>query len=193
MIKISYAKENEKTGLLRLGIVRGEESFAYTVDRALYDRLGRPVRGDVINENDLALAAESDRVLRAKRAALSLLSYADNNERGLYLKLRRRGFDSETAKDTVDEMVSRGYVNEEKQLERILCAEANVKLRGPKKILPLLVSKGYPLELVRRVLSRLCDAGEIDFESNAERLVEKKMPDGCDFEQRRVLLYKSGF
>lgn len=193
MAKISYVKEIDKSGLLRLGIVRGEESFSYIADAKLYARLGKPDRGSEISDEMLCMLAESDNRIKAKRQALSILSFADNNEKGLFMKLRRRGFDSEVARQTVEEMVELGYINEQRQLERIIAVEANGKLRGPRKIISSLVAKGYPSELVKKVLRNLCDEGEIDFSENAERLIEKKLSDPENHEQRKALLFKNGF
>ena len=90
-------------------------------------------------------------------------------------------------------MVSRGYVNEKNQLERLIVIEANQKLRGPLKIIPALVNKGYSSSDVREVLKRLADEGEIDFSANAERLIEKKLPADADGEEIKKLLYKNGY
>ena len=193
MARLSYVKENNNTGRIRLGIVRGEESVSYTVDKAFYTKLGRPERGCILDDGTVSLIAEEDGKIEAKKSALSLLSYSDNNEKGLYMKLRRKGYDSATARNAVDEMVSLGYVNEERQLLRIIKSEANDKLRGPKKILPALVSKGYPIGLVRSVMRRLCDDREVDFQANAARLVNKRLGSGADPKEAKELLYKSGF
>ena len=90
-------------------------------------------------------------------------------------------------------MIERGYVDERRQLERIILDEANRKLRGPLKIIPQLVSKGYSSSEVREVLSGLVESGEIDFKSNARELLMKKMLDGADEEEVKKILYKNGF
>jgi SOS response regulatory protein OraA/RecX len=90
-------------------------------------------------------------------------------------------------------MIERGYVDERRQLERIILDEANRKLRGPLKIIPYLVSKGYSSSEIREVISELVESGEIDFKSNARELLMKKMPDGADEDEVRKILYKNGF
>ena len=193
MAHLSYIKIIKDKNLLRLGITEGEECSAYTVTERAYADAGKPRRGDEIDGETLELIKGYDGYIRAKRKALSLLAYADNSERALVMKLCRAGFSREISAEVGREMVSLGYINEERQLERLILAEANVKLIGPEKILPRLCSKGYSVSEARRAMSRLVESGEIDFKANARELVRRRLGDGCDPESRRALLYKNGY
>ena len=193
MIKISYIKEIKDTHLLRLGITEGEETSAYTVNEQTYSEVGRPIRGEEIGESELEIIKHFDEYYKAKKRALSLLSYTDNNERGIQMKLRARGVSQNVAMDVAREMVSLGYINEEEQLERLILSEANQKLRGASKIIPHLASKGYSVSFIKRVLSELVERGDIDFKKNAARLLEKKLPNGASADEKKKLLFKNGF
>ena len=193
MATLKYKREIKDTGLLLLGIVGEGESADYTVKASLYAEIGSPSVGDTLDEVSLSAIKYADELYRARKKALNILAYADNNQRNLKAKLLRAGFKYEIADSVLDEMVSRGYVNEKNQLERLILVEANVKLRGPLKIVPALVNKGYSSSDVREVLRRLTDEGELDFSANAERLIEKKLPTDADGEEIKKLLYKNGY
>ena len=193
MATLKLIRESKDKGLLLLGLTEEGESANYTVSVTLYEEIGCPSVGDVLDEDSVSAIKYADTRLRAKKKALSILAYADNNQRTLYSKLIRAGFCRQVASDTVDEMVALGYVNEKRQLERLILNEANVKLRGAGRIIPALVTKGYSSSAVREVLSGLVADGEIDFTKNAHSLIEKKLGDFSDEEEIRKLLYKNGF
>ena len=193
LAKITYVKENKSTNLLRLGIVEGEVSAVYTVRESAYSEIGRPIRGDTLTVDDLLLVRLEDEYVRAKRVALSMLAYGDNNERAIMLKLCKKGIARSIAEDVAREMVSLGYVDEPRQIERLLLNEANLKLNGARKIILKLVSKGYGRELVHELLSELVARGEICFAENAKKLVEKKLPSDATSEEKKKLLYRYGY
>lgn len=193
MATLKYVREIKDTSLLLLGIVGEGESADYTVNSTLYSEIGSPSVGDNISDTDMSAIKYADELYRARKKALNILAYADNNQKNLRAKLLRAGFKYEIADAILAEMVSRGYVNEKNQLERLIVIEANQKLRGPLKIIPALVNKGYSSSDVREVLRRLTDEGEIDFSANAERLIEKKLPAEADGEEIKKLLYKNGY
>ena len=193
MMTLKYIREIKDTGLLLLGMVGEGESADYTVNASLYAEIGAPSVGDHIDEPSLSAIIYADALYRARKKALNILAFADNNQRNLKAKLLRAGFSYEIAGVVCDEMISRGYINEKNQLERLILVEANQKLRGPLKIIPALVNKGYSQSDIRQVISRLTDGGELDFSANAERLIEKKLPDEADGEEIKKLLYKNGY
>ena len=193
MATLRYIREIKDTGLLLLGIVGEGESADYTVNSSLYTEIGSPSVGDDIDDASLSAVKYADELYRARKKALNILAFADNNQRNLKAKLLRAGFGYEIAGVVCDEMISRGYINEKNQLERLILVEANEKLRGPLRIVPALVNKGYSVNDVRSVLHRLTDEGEVDFFANSKRLIEKKLPDDADGEEIKKLLYKNGY
>lgn len=193
MPKIVYIKESKTKGYLILGVSDGEEKRAFFVALQLYSSLGSPSRGYELDEGEISALEECNEEYRALRKALSLLSYADNSERSLKMKLLRAGY-SRTASDAaVREVVRLGYLKEDDQLERLILSEANLRLVGPMKLIPKLVSKGYSVSDVKRVLERLSDEGEIDFDENRRRLLEKKLPDDATDEEKYKLLKSYGY
>ena len=191
MVILKYVREAKEKGLLSLAL-EGEESAHYTIDAATYVEIGSPESGSFIDTEMLSLIKSADQICRARRKALSLLAFADNNEKNLKMKLCRAGFDRKISDMVCTEMVELGYINEKRQLERLILSEANQKLRGPLRIIPALTAKGYSQSDIRAVMHDLMEAGEIDFRENAKRLIEKKLPD-ADAEEKRKLLYKNGY
>ena len=191
MITLRAIREIGDKGLLSLAI-GGEESANYTVNASLYAEIGSPSVGDILNDEQIYLIKEYDEYFRAKKKALSILAYADNNRRNLALKLSKAGFGRDLTDRVVCEMVSLGYVDEKRQLERLITLEANGKLRGPLRIVPALVSKGYASAEVREIMFDLVETGEINFRKNAMALLDKKLPE-AEPEEKKKFLYKNGY
>ena len=185
--------EDAVQGYICITVSIDGENRRYIVRISVYEEIGMPHKGDVIDEDALYALTLGDEYYRAKRAALSILSYGDNNEKTLHTKLRTRGISDEVATDVVHEMVSLGYIDEHRQLERLITEEANRKLHGPRKIVPRLLSKGYRSSDIRSVLYSLCDSGEIDLAENKERMLDKHLGDSRDTEEVKKLLYKYGY
>ncbi len=193
MVTLKLIRESKDKGLLLLGVTEEGESARYTVSVSLYEEIGCPPMGTELDEEQLSAIKYADERLRAKKKALSLLAYTDNNQRTLYSKLIRAGFGRQVASETVEEMVALGYVNERRQLERLVLNEANVKLHGSGRIIAALTAKGFSSSDVREVLSELTQDGQIDFKKNALALIEKKLGDCSDSEEKKKLLYKNGY
>lgn len=192
MATLKYVREVKNSNLLSLGISEGEETARYTVGERIYLEIGSPAVGSMLDGEQISRLMEADELYRARKKALSLLAFADNNERNLRMKLARAGFSRDICDAVTSEMVERGYINEKNQLERLVLNEANSKLRGPLRIIPALTAKGYSSGDVREVMHALVDSGEIDFKKNAMALIEKKLPLG-DAEEKKKLLYKNGY
>ena len=192
MARLLYIRD-VNNALLLLAVDEEGECVRYKLSRTLYTELGSPSRGDELSDDTLALIRDYDTRYRAKKKALSLLSYSDKNESMLKRRLLASGFSMEASEEAAREMVSLGYINEEDQLTRLILNEANVKLRGPMKILPMLVGKGYSSSEVKRVMHALSESGEIDFKKNAKRLIEKRLRDSSDIEEKKKLLYRNGY
>ena len=86
-----------------------------------------------------------------------------------------------------------GYINEQRQLERIILNEANRALFGPRKIISKLVLKGYATSKIKEVMRELSEKGELDFGENSRVLIEKKLGENPDSEDTAKLLYKYGY
>ncbi len=192
-MKLSFVKASRSKGYLVLGLIDSGEKHIYTVSESAYSEIGSPYPPCEIDGGMLESICFADECYRAKSIALRLLSYADNNERSLITKLVSRGIGREVARDTVAEMIKLGYVNEKRQLERLILKEANGSLAGPKKLIPKLMAKGYSRADIDSVIDMLCEAGEIDFQKNKEELIAKKVTRGATEEEISAILYKNGY
>ncbi len=193
MASIEYIRIKEDQKLLLLGITEEGERSHYTVSEKFYISIGSPAVKSLLSDSELEAVINEDERIRATKKALSLLSYSDNNERTLEAKLVRGGFSREMSREIAREMTSLGYINTERQLERLILREANINLSGYGKLLPKLIAKGYSPEEIRTVAKRLVSQGEIDFRKNAKKLIEKKLHEDSTPEEKRKLLFKNGY
>ena len=193
MPTLDYIRISKDNKLLLLGISEEGERSRYTVSESFYRSIGSPVTRTVIGEGALEMILKEDERIRATKKALSILSYTDNNEKNLVVKLVRAGFERSVSAEVAREMVSLGYVDERRQLERLILNEANVKLYGYGRILMKLTAKGYSGKDVRAVTEELVNKGEISFKENAKKLIEKRLPKDAPTEEKRKLLYRNGY
>ena len=190
-MKVIYIRDSKSKGYVRIGISEGEKKLDFTVSEEEYRSLGSLRIGDEVS--DVSLLSEYDMRYKAKMYALRILAYADNNELSLVRKLIAKSISTDIAKETAREMVGLGYVNERRQLERIIESEVANKLTGRKKLIPKLLSKGYRKAEIEEVISDLISHGVVDFEKSKAKLIEKMLPENADSEQIRKLLYKFGY
>lgn len=193
MRKITYVKSGPAEGSLFVGIQSDGEREKLYISQTEYVRCGSPERGEEIDEDTYMRMARFDEYHKAKKKALSILAYGDNNQKNLIRKLRIAGFAPDLAALITREMVAYGYIDERDQLTRLILAEANDKLQGPNKIFAKLTAKGYESSDIRDVMQSLVEAGEINFKSNAYSLIEKKLPSSATSDEKKTLLYKNGY
>ncbi len=191
--KIAFIRQSKNRGYTVLGINSGDGAVAYTVEDSLYARLGTPLPSDGVLEEDFADIVLADEIFRATKKALALLTYSDNNSRALKMKLLRAGFSREASDAAVEDMLRHAYINEERQLERLILSEAKTKLSGRGKFIPKLMAKGYKKSDIENVTDKLVASGELDFEEIKEVLIRKKLGDSQDSTEIKKLLYKNGF
>ena len=189
---ISVRAKEESRGTVAIRVAEGGEKKLYTVSEGTYREIGCPLSGEEIDASALAAIAEDDGRRRALARALHLLSFADNNEKTLYMKLCRAGFTRDEAKGATEECVRLGYINERRQIEHaILCAAA--RLEGPYKITARLVQRGYAGAEVREAMCELESKGEIDFAAARARLMAEKLPRDADRDTKMKLLHRYGY
>ncbi len=188
---VVFVRPAKEKGAFVLGLSDPEER--YTVGHALYHALGEVRGGDALSAESVEMIRREDECRRARKAALSLLSFADNSRRRLYEKLRRKGISAEIAERTVADMVSEGLLLESRQLEGAVRTLANRRLFGPYRILSDLCAKGYKSEDVRAAIHEAQQKGDIDFNENAKHLFEKKSVDSSDVDEKRKLLFTYGY
>ena len=192
-MKVIFIREARSRGYIRVGISDGEEKYDLTVSESDYREAGSPLCKDDVDRDTLLLLLDSDMRYRAGLYALRILSYADNNEKTLLRKLISRGIRADIAALVARDMVSRGYINEKRQLSLIITEEVNRKLTGPHKLRPKLISKGYSAADIDSEITMLLSSNEIDFERSKHLLIEKKLPTDATEEEIKKLLYKNGY
>ena len=190
---VIYVKPSGTNGYVRLGIDCDGEKYDFSVSDTDYCNAGSPPSQSSITEEVFELFSLSDMRYRARLKALRILSYGDNSERMLKVKLSRLGINRKIVEDTVLEMVSLGYINTERQLERQIVSLVNIHKLGPGRIVPRLISRGYSRSDIETVLDSLVMQGKIDFDSAKDELITKKLPPDADGEQVKKLLYKNGY
>ena len=191
MAKITYVKTGTARARILLGIECDGENSSYSVTEATYISLGSPVKYCEINDRDLDDVIFEDECYRAMKKAVNILAVADKSSYLLMGKLLAAGFSKSAANEAIDECKRRGYIDEMRQLERLVDKEANTSLRGRYYIRRKLVSKGYSSRDIDNTISKLIDGGVLDFKANFEILAEKK---GAHSEEERMtLMYKYGY
>ena len=191
MIKVSFVKESRQKGYTVIGLLRDGEIKKYTLSNIVFSELGSLLRGDEIDGDTLETIEYEDECFRALKRALSLLSYSDNSERTLTMKLLRAGFSRRAAEEAVRDCAAHGFIKEKEQILRLVATLANTRLYGAGYIRKYLLSRGYSQRDINEAISELVDSGEIDFDESFRRLAEKKGV--ADPEQCRMLAYKYGF
>lgn len=190
IMNVIYVKAARTKGYLKLRVSDGKENTDLVVSEREYAEAGSPQPSENLTREALSALLLADMRYRASLKALRVLEYGDNSERMLVLKLRRAGISREVAEETAREMVMRGFVNDRRQLARLVLSEAK-RLQGPQKFIPKLISKGYSRSDIEVVLDELSESGELDLASVREQLLSR-YPD-ISYEERMRLLYKNGF
>lgn len=136
-------------------------------------------KGDCVSEELYSELSQTAELEGAVRKGLSILGYGMNSVARLEEKLRRHGYSAEIASRAAEELVSRGYLDEENDALR-LCDSMISKKYGSRKILIALRNRGYSRSVIRRAEEFL---SEIDFSEVCESLIRtkiKKLPENRD-------------
>ena len=190
---VIFIKEARSKGYLRLGIKDDGEKYDFTVSESEYREAGSPLVRDNLTRDAFDILCNADMRYRARIKALNILSYGDNSEKNLKRKLSFKGFSQEVVNEVASEMLSRGYINPDRQIKKLVLNEVNIRHMGPMKIIPKLVAKGYLKSDVTRIISELERDGEIDFEEAKMRLIESKLGEEKDDTEKKKILYKNGY
>ena len=192
MLRVENIKSAASRGYLRIGVNFGGERSVYTVSETAYASIGEPLAADILTRDAFDIIKTADMEYRAKIYALRILGYADNSEKRLAEKLCQRGISRDIAEQTAREMVSLGYINTARQLDSLVRSEVNMHFSGPAKIIPKLKSRGYESKDIMEAITRLEDAGEIDFELAREKLIRSKGLSSDSIEDVAKLLWRNG-
>ena len=185
---VAFLRESARRGYTVIGVTENGETKKYTIPSAYAKDF---CRGYELSDDELSELVGLDTERRALDKAASLLSASDKSRAALLSRLISLGFPRDTAQRAVLECVRLGYLDEKRQLLRLVIREAEGSLRGPKYIMRKLAAKGYPPGEIRSAIEELTDSGELDFGALFSRLAEKKGV--FDREELRILAYKYGY
>lgn len=189
-MKVVFIKAARSKGYLKIRIEDEEERLDLIVSEREYADAGSPLVSDDLTRDTVSFLKLADMRYTARMKALRILEYGDNSEKMLVMKLLRAGISRSVAEEISREMVMRGFINDRRQLERLITNEVKM-LRGPMKFIPKLVSKGYSRSDIEIVIDELTESGEIDLDRARRELLS--MAVGLSYEERAKLLYKNGF
>jgi len=147
--------------------------------------------GDELDERAIREIEGEDELVRAREAALRLLSYRRRTERELYDRLLRKGFSRESVENTVQRMRSLGFLNDLEFAEDWVrqCVERNPM--GRRKVEEKLRLKGVPDEIARNVAGRFFS--DIDEIALARSLLLKRLWRYRGLERAKALKRMSDF
>ena len=189
-MNVVFVKAAKTKGYLKLRIKDGEREIDLIVSERDHADAGSPIASDNLTRDAFSILSLSDMRYRARVKAYRILEYGDNSELMLVMKLRRAGITREVAEEIARDMVMRGFVNDRRQLARLIINEVG-RLRGPKRFIPKLMSKGYSRSDIEIVLDELSSSGEVDIAAAREKLLESAGE--LSYDEREKLLYKNGF
>ena len=174
MVIIASVKPNANKTRYTLTVESHLGANDYSVSADTYLSLGSPDYGSEISEREFSNIRLEDEGHRAFKKAYNYLADMDRSRYALKVKLMQAGFSSDASDIALERCNELGYLNEYEQVERAVEREANYKLRGRYYIKRRLSDKGYSLSDINRAIADLTERGDVDFDENFERLVEKK-------------------
>ncbi len=189
---LSVGAKEGKTPLVVITALTDGKKQKYVISEGTYREIGCPLSGEEISSEDLYTLAFEDEKRRALQKSLNVLSFADNNRRALTQKLLRAGFSREAVDYALKECVMLGYVDEDRQAERLVTKYAS-ELLGPYKITAKLAAKYYSKSTVTKAMRRLEERGELDFKRNRAELLSLKLGEDAAYDEKMKLLYKYGY
>ena len=192
MVKILFVKSNPEKKRVQLGIEENDgQTTVLKIRESTYTSLGSPERGSYVTDEALTALRYDDELLRAYRKAVGMLADSDKSRYEMTQKLRHHGYSKEIIDIVLEKCEQYGYLDEDRQLERLIEREANRKLRGRYYIKRKLMAKGYRSSAIDRITDLLVEGGEIDFDANFKNLAEKR---GADDENAIMALkYRYGY
>lgn len=125
---------------------------------------------------------------KAARSALNMQQYADNTEKKLREKLKRKGYADDETDFAVEYVKKAGLLNEKRFLDAALYSAANSKLYGRRRVITELYTKGF----CRADIEAL-DFDEIDFTQNCLKRIRKTKSRYSDDRKMYAALLRYGF
>lgn len=147
-------------------------------------------KGSVITGDLMERAVMMDAEYRARRAALELLSYRSRSEAELGKKLADKGFEADTVRSVVSDLVDRGLLDDNAFATEFVAQRVKSKGHGAVRLRSDLIRRGVNAEVVERALLKIRD--DIDWKSTALKVASRKwdgMPKHLEITRRRKRLH----
>lgn len=160
-------------GVAVIRVAGEDKEEKYLVAKEFFAPIGVD-EGDMIGDGELEALEEAAVLTAACAKALDVISYSSVSRRALTDKLRLKyKYEKDVADAAADYAVRRGFLDEERQAERIAERDVDSKLHGRRRVFSDLFAKGYPKEV--------CDAaadsvGKEKYDGALRRLADKKAP-----------------
>lgn len=159
----SQRRERERVNVY----VDGEFRFALSTEVVLRRGLRA---GLEITEGEIRELEADDLVWKAREAALTLLSYRARTARELQRRLERKDFPEQVARAVVDDLSSRGLVDDDAFAESFVRDRVRMRPRGRRRLVQELRLKGVDPAAAESAISRVLkceDASELDLARRA--------------------------
>ncbi len=149
-------------------------------------------RSDELSEEEKNNLLSQTKKLKLKDSAFRLLGMRRHSKYELFQKLVRKGFDKAEINSILDELSSKGYLNDIEFAKAYLDERLSKKKVGKNKIKAELISKGLDKNIIENVLSNIEDSIS---EETAVILANKKLVSlrRKENDKRKILLKISAF
>ena len=194
MIKVTSIRACDSGDGVMLSVnIDGEKN---TFDISADDFLESGIVKGVITADDFDKLSENSRFYAAKRAAIRIIASGQCSKKKLYEKLRRKGFPHQCAKNAADYAADCGYIDEEWQIKSYLKDLVGKRYIGRRKLLPMLLAKGYSGDKILSVLDESYTDEEfrVAKQSFLIKKFGKTKPENFEeAEEMKKALYKQGY
>ena len=165
----------------------------FAVSRECYTENGAPQKeSELESDTYAALVSECD-ARDALLHAYSLLDYADCSAAALYKKLRLRGYLEKSAKEAIRTLIKKGVLSDTRLLSHAIPTLAETRLCGRRKLIEVLLGKGFRRDDILSVIADCEENGELDFSALKRTYIEKKRLAALPEDERIAALKKQGF
>lgn len=146
--------------------------------------------GVELTDADLRELEAEDLAWKARQASLSLLSYRPRTASELRRRLERKEFPEELAAATVEDLRSRGLVDDGAYAESFVRDRVRLRPRGKRRLVQELRAKGVDAETAAAAIAEVLEAEETSEAALARAAAEKWSPrPGEDPRSARRRLY----
>jgi|TARA_B100000035_G_scaffold309689_1_gene316267 regulatory protein len=167
--QITAIKVNKKRPNRRSIFIDGQ--FAFTVSEGIFFQHNLEEGGELSDKQikELTTAEEFD---KAKQAAVNLLSYRPRSIKEVSNRLVQKGWDLDLADRVTEELVDKGYLNDEEFAAMFARDRAKNKCLGPVAIKSELIKAGVAQKLIEQTIETVYSKYPAD--ELIQRLMKKR-------------------